>query len=125
MSQENNCDTSCLCSCPSAFKNKNVLYPSIQNKAFEIYKCKHNLVSSGDRRLGGPTGGGGGVERMDEMHLSALLSILNHAHGKHSKQYLFHDYLILFYFFHARDCTTFTLHDLTEFLSREGDSALH
>ncbi len=59
VSQENNCDTSCLCSCPSAFKNKNVLYPSIKNKAFEMYKCKHNRVSSADRRLGGPPGGGG------------------------------------------------------------------
>ncbi len=37
---------------------------------------------------------GGGGERMDEMHLSALHSILNHAHGKRSKQYLFHDSFI-------------------------------
>ncbi len=26
---------------------------------------------------------------------------------------------------HATDCTTFTLHDLTYFLRREGDSAPH
>ncbi len=70
VSQENNCDTSCLCSCPSAFKNKNVFYPSINNKAFEIYQCKHNLVSSDDRSLLAAIRGV--VERMDEMHLSAL-----------------------------------------------------
>ncbi len=38
--------------------------------------------------------GGGVVERMDKMHLSALHSISNHAHVKRSKQYLFHDYFI-------------------------------
>ncbi len=64
--------------------------------------------------------GGGGGERMDETHLSVFHSILNRANGKHSRNRfssLFHGSGVLCFIFlsHARDCTTFTLHDLTDF----------
>ncbi len=32
---------------------------------------------------------------------------------------------IFFFLSHARDCTTFMLHDFTDFLRREADSAPH
>ncbi len=43
------------------------------------------------------------------------------------KQYLFRGsfYYLFIFLSHARDCTSFTLHDLTELLRKEGDSAPH
>ncbi len=65
---------------------------------------------------------GGWDERIDETHFSTFHSILNHAHGKHSRNCI--SFAVLFFFLsHARDCTMFTLYDLTDFLRREGDSA--
>ncbi len=34
-------------------------------------------------------------------------------------------YTHVFFLSHARDCTMFTLHDLNDFLRREGESAPH
>ncbi len=63
---------------------------------------------------------GGGGERMDETHLSVFDSVSNRAHGKHLRnsisfaaRYTFNSFF--FFFVRARDCTTFTLHDLPDF----------
>ncbi len=55
----------------------------------------------------------GGV--MDETHLSVFHSVSIRARGRHSwnsisSRYAFNS----FFFFQTRDCTTFTLHDLTD-----------
>ncbi len=55
-------------------------------------------------------GGGCWDERMDSMHLSVFHSISNHAQGKRSFLLRLHVHST-----QARDCTTFTLHDLTDF----------
>ncbi len=61
-------------------------------------------------------GVGGGVG-MDETHLSVFHSVSNHAHGKRSRNSLFRGSYAFnsFFFSQTRDCTTFTLHDLTDF----------
>ncbi len=53
---------------------------------------------------------------MDETHLSVFHSALNRAHGTHSRNSISSICFQLVFFFlsHARDCTTFTLHDLTD-----------
>ncbi len=64
---------------------------------------------------------GGGMKEL-MTHFSTFHSISNHAHGKHSRNCI--SFAVRFFFWsHARDCTTFTLYDLTDFLRREGDSA--
>ncbi len=71
----------------------------------------------------GPTqncvAGGEGGESMDETHLSVFHSVSNRAHGKLSRNSLFRcsvRFQLVFVFFpQTRDCTTFTLHDLTDF----------
>ncbi len=64
--------------------------------------------------------GGGGGERVDEMYLSVFHSVSNRAHGMHSRnsvssaaRYTFNSFF--FFLSQTRDCTTFTLHDLTDF----------
>ncbi len=41
------------------------------------------------------------------------------------KKHIFHvhSFFVVVFLSHARDCKTFTLHDLTDFLRREGESA--
>ncbi len=57
-------------------------------------------------------------ERMDEAHLSVFHSVSNRDHGKRSRnsissaaRYAFNSFFLV----RARDCTTFTLHDLADF----------
>ncbi len=54
---------------------------------------------------------------MDETHLSEFNSVSNHAHRKRSRNSLFCGSVCfqLIFFSQTRDCTTFTLHDLTDF----------
>ncbi len=57
---------------------------------------------------------------MDETHLSTFHSISNSAQEKRSKNSISSPVRFVLFFFHARDCTMFTLHNLTDFLRREG-----
>ncbi len=57
---------------------------------------------------------------MDETYLSTFHSISNRAHEKCSKNSISSPVCFVLFFFHARDCTMFTLHHLTDFLRREG-----
>ncbi len=73
-----------------------------------------------------PGGGSSDQERKNETHLSVFYPALNRARGKHLRnsicsvsRYAFNS----LFSSRARDCTTFTLHDLTDFLRRNGDSA--
>ncbi len=56
---------------------------------------------------------------MDETYLSVFHSVSNRAHGKRSRNSLFHGSYafnsFFFFFSQTGDCTTFTLHDLTDF----------
>ncbi len=52
-------------------------------------------------------------ERMDEMHLTLFHSVLNRAHWKRLKNSI--SSAAWYAFSRARDCTTFMLHDLTDF----------
>ncbi len=61
-----------------------------------------------------------GDERIDETHLSTFHSISNSAQEKCSKNSISSPVRFVLFIFHARDCTVFTLHNLTEFLHREG-----
>ncbi len=84
------------------------------------------IKTSADPRLLGalcktvsPAGGGRVVS--DETHLSVFHSVPNCAHGKRSRNSISStarhafNFQLRFFLSRARDCTTFTLHDLTDF----------
>jgi len=62
-----------------------------------------------------PTGHAFKNVRMDETHRKCSRNSISSAVR----------FIIIIFLSHARDCTSFTLHDLTEFLRKEGDSAPH
>ncbi len=108
-------------------------FPSNESKRTKSLLTDILALSADPRLLGAlrktvlPAEGGGGVcvdERMDETHLSAFHSISNHAHGKRLTNSI-SSVAQFFFWSHARDCTMFTSHDLTDFLRREGDSIAH
>ncbi len=80
------------------------------------------MISADPRLLGAlrktVSPAGGRVRgRWNEMHLSVFHSVSNCAHGKRSRNSLFRGSVRfqLVFFPQTRDCTTFMLHDLTDF----------